>query len=116
MQISKIPKQIIIIVSLVLILILGIVIYKNISSNQEKGFYYTFELDENKISQSVRIYNEKNKLQTKYYIYNKEIPVSYTKGEKAVVTIARLDLKDHPVIEVAFESEPEKKVEVRYKD
>ena len=114
MQIDK--KKIITAVIIVIAIIVCIIILAISKKNNIKAdYYYNFTYDDNKISQSVRIYNKEKKLQTNYYIvYNNE-PVSYTKGEKAVVTINAIDLKSKPVIYIAFEDDINKKYEVVYK-
>ncbi len=101
-------------VIVIICIILGIVIKKN-NSNIKTDYYYNFTYDDNKISQSVRIYNKSGKLQTNYYILFNNEPVSYTSGEKAVVTINNVDLKTKPSIYVAFEDDINTKYEVVYK-
>ena len=61
------------------------------------------------------IYNKEKKLQTNYYIIYNDEPISYTKGEKAVVTINAVDLKNKPTIYIAYEDDINKKYEVVYK-
>lgn len=115
MQIKK-KSLIISLIVVVIALIIGIIIFTNIKKNKiNADYYYNFVYDDNKITQSVKVYNNQKKLQTNYYvIYNNE-PVSYTKGEKAVVTINAIDLKNKPNIYIAFEDDINKKYEVVYK-
>lgn len=114
MQIDK--KKLIaltlIIVSLTFCLVVLMISKKN---NIKADYYYNFTYDDNKISQSVKIYNKEKKLQTNYYIIYNDEPISYTKGEKAVVTINAVDLKNKPTIYIAFEDNINKKYEVVYK-
>ena len=88
---------------------------KSKKNNIKADYYYNFTYDDNKISQSVKIYNKEKKLQTNYYIIYNDEPISYTKGEKAVVTINAVDLKNKPMIYIAFEDDINKKYEVVYK-
>lgn len=114
MQIDK--KKLIALALIIVLLIfclIGIMISKK--NNITADYYYNFTYDDNKISQSVRIYNKQKKLQTNYYIVYNDEPVSYTKGEKAVVTINAVDLKNKPTIYIAFEDDINKKYEVVYK-
>ncbi len=109
---KKIVTAVIIVIAIIVCIIILAISKKN---NIKADYYYNFTYDDNKISQSVRIYNKEKKLQTNYYIvYNNE-PVSYTKGKKAVVTINAIDLKNKPLIYIAFEDDINKKYEVVYK-
>lgn len=114
MQIDK--KKLIaltlIIVSLIFCFVVLMISKKN---NIKADYYYNFTYDDNKISQSVKIYNKEKKLQTNYYIIYNDEPISYTKGEKAVVTINAVDLKNKLTIYIAFEDDINKKYEVVYK-
>lgn len=114
MQIDK--KKLIILVSIIAVIAVCLIcLILNKKSNIAADYYYNFTYDDNKISQSVRIYNKQKKLQTNYYIVYNDEPISYTKGEKAVVTINAVDLKNKPTIYIAFEDEINKKYEVVYK-
>ncbi len=106
MQIDK--KKIIIIGGIILALVIAIVsivLFINVRQKKAKEFYYEFKYDDNLISQSVWIYNGNNELQTNYYIFYNDEPVSHTEGEKAVLTMLLLDLKDHPTIQIRFKED-----------
>lgn len=106
---QKLNKKLLIILSVTVILILivgSFILNKKNQSNSE--YYYTFKYDDNLISQSVMVYDSKDEIQTNYYIFYQDDVVTLTEGEKAVLTIAKLDLKDHPDLELLFYGEKEK--------
>ena len=116
MQVSKDKIIKIGLLVLVIVALLAVIIFSKINSNKIAGdYYYKFKYDDNKITQSVWVYNSKDELQTEYYLIYDGEPISYTKGEKAVVTMNLLDFKDHPDIKIVFESAPEKEHEVVFK-
>ena len=104
-------KAIITIIAVVVILIclfVTMIFFNNKRKNGKYDYYYTFSYDDNLITQSVIVYDKKDKVQTNYYVfYNDEI-VTLTKGEKAVLTINALDLKDKPELVVVFENDDKK--------
>lgn len=114
MRINK--KILISIIVVFVVLLLCLVIFKISKKNDIKtDYYYNYVNDDNKITQSVKVYNKSGKLQSNYYIVYNDEPVSYTKGEKAVVTINSIDLKEKPIIYIAFEEDINKTYEVSYK-
>lgn len=116
MQVDK--KKIIAIVGIVVV-ILGLIGVLVISTLQDKKreseFYYKFKYDDNLISQSVWVYNGNDELQTNYYLYYNDSPIAFTKGEKAVVTMMKVDLKDKQELVLRFKNE-EKTYKVTYKE
>lgn len=109
-------KYLILIAVLVILLIGALLVIKSVKTNDIKTeYYYNYVYDDNKVTQSVKIYNKKNKLQSNYYIFYNDEPISYTKGEKAVVTINAVDLKTKPSLYISFEDDINKKYEVSYK-
>ena len=86
------------------------VILKSNEKELKSDYYYTFEYDDNLVTQSVWVYNKKDELQTKYILMYNDEPISYTKGEKAVLVMKRLDLKDHPIIQLKFENDKKGKI------
>lgn len=117
MQIGKEKIMKIGLLVLVIVALLAIVIIVTKNKNKFDGdYYYKFVYDDNKVTQSVWVYNKKDELQTKYYLLYKEEPISYTKGEKAVVTMNNIDLKDHQTLTIVFENDPEKEYEVVFRD
>lgn len=106
MQIDK--KKLIAIMSIivVILIVIGVVVFQLIAKNKRANeYYYEFKYDDNLLSQSVWVYNGNDELQTEYYLYYDGKPIAYTRGEKAVVTIMKLDLKDKPVIDLIFEKD-----------
>ena len=100
---------IILVVAIILILVVAVVLKGN-DKEIKADYYYTFEYDENLVTQSVWVYNKKDELQTKYFLLYNEEPISYTKGEKAALVMKRLDLKDHPIIQLKFEDDKKEKI------
>lgn len=118
MQINKgIIIKVIVIIAILGGLIAGLIIFKNLAKKDEfnTDFYYKFEYDDNLISQSVWVYNGKDVLQENYNIYYNDKLISLTKADKAVLTIAKLDLKDHPTFEIEFRDKTGTKYKVNYK-
>lgn len=107
----KINKKALIIIVVIAVILIGFLISMILlnSKNKEKyDFYYTYVYDDNLITQSVTVYDKKDKVQTNYFVfYNDEI-VTLTKGEKAVLTINTLDLKDKPELVIIFENDEKK--------
>lgn len=115
MQVEKKKKLIVIAVVLVIVIsLLTFIIIKINDKNKENEYYYTFKYDDNLITQSVKVYNKKDEIQSNYYIFYKNEVVSVTKGENAVLTISKLDLKDKPEIEIMFRGQKEK-IEISHK-
>ena len=115
MQVDK--KKLLIIGGIILVIIIAIVsivLYINVRKKREKEFYYEFVYDDNLISQSVWVYNGNDELQTNYYIFYKDEPVSHTDGEKAVLTMLLLDLKDHPTFQIKFKDDVKNKKDTTY--
>lgn len=98
-------KKLLTIIIVIIIIIIGIIIF-GISKKDEKkvsyDYCYKYNEDENMVTQTIEIYDTKDKLQTEYYIYYKDEVMSYTEGNKAVIPLQRLNLKDHQVIEIMF--------------
>lgn len=117
MQVSKdkIIKVGLLILTIVALLAIVFIATKN-KNKFDGDYYYKFVYDDNKVTQSVWVYDSKDELQTKYYLLYEDEPVSYTEGEKAVVTMNNIDLKDHQTLTIVFESDPEKEYEVVFKD
>ena len=105
----QIDKKKIIIISLIAVVILGLIgllVFNKISKDKKANeYYYTFKYDDNLITQSVWVYNGNDELQTNYYLLYNDEPVTFTTGEKAVLTMVLLDLKDHPEITMKFKSD-----------
>ena len=101
---------------LVIVLLLAVVFFVTKKKNSFDGdYYYKFVYDDNKVTQSVWVYDSKDELQTKYYLLYEDEPISYTKGEKAVVTMNLVDLKDHQTLTLVFEENPDKEYEVVFR-
>lgn len=115
-------KRLLTILVLIFIIIIGLVIFSILSSDDKEekvkaDYYYKYEYDNNLVTQSVWIYNKDDELQTKYFIFYKDEMMAYTKGEKAVLVMQRLDLKDHPIIQIRFEDDKDEKLyDVEYRE
>lgn len=107
---QKINKRsLIIIIAVVLILfgfLISILLFNNKDKSRDKyDFYYTYVYDDNLITQSVTVYDKFDKVQSNYFVFYKDEIVTLTKGEKAVLTINTLDLKDKPELVIIFEND-----------
>lgn len=109
---QKINKKVfIIIIAIVLILIFFLIFMLFNNKDKSKGkydFYYTYVNDDNLITQTVTVYDKFDKVQSNYFIFYKDEIVTLTKGEKAVLTINTLDLKDKPEMVIIFENDDKK--------
>ncbi len=104
-------KALIIIIAVIVILIclfVSMTLFNNKKKNSKYDYYYTFSYDDNLITQSVIVYDKNDKVQTNYYVFYKDEIVTLTKGEKAVLTINTLDLKDKPELVIVFENDDKK--------
>lgn len=113
---QKLNKKTVIILSIVIVAIMVAFCFALLNKNNKKGYdyYYTFKYDDNLISQTVEVYDSKGNIQSDYYVFYNDNIVTLTKADKAVLTIAKLDLKDHPDLEILFSGE-KTRVKARYK-
>ena len=112
---KKLVLTVIIIIVIIAAILIGHAVYKA-QDNGATGYYYEFEYDDNLITQSVRVYDGSGEIQSDYYLYYDGQIITTTKADKAVLTIVRVDLKDHQELEMAFRSDPDTKYKVVHKD
>ncbi len=108
---QKINKKTLIIIIAIVVIIIGFLISMVILNNKNKGkydFYYTYVYDDNLITQSVTVYDNNDKVQSNYFVFYKDEIVTLTKGDKAVLTINTLDLKEKPELVIIFENDEKK--------
>lgn len=113
MQINK--KLVLFILGLLIISLIAVLIFSKQDVRINGDYYYQFTYDDNKISQTVKVYNKKRKIQSNYYLFYNNEPISYTKKDKAIVTINNIDLKEHPNLQLVFEKDLDTKYKVVYK-
>lgn len=113
MQVKRKWLSIIIAAILIMGLILLLIFRPKKSDSNE--YYYTYVKDDNLISQTVRVYNNKGDIQEKYYLFLGDKVVSSTKSDKAIVTISRCNLDERPTLILKFSDNVEKEYEINYK-
>lgn len=116
MRISK-SNIIKILIVIAIVASLLVVVFISVKKNNtiKTDYYYTFEYDDNLISQSVKVFDKNGKQKSEFYLFNGDRLITATKGDKAVLTIAELDLKEHPELYVVFANDLETKYEIVYK-
>lgn len=115
----QVNKKKLILIGIVLVIVIAIVsVFVVLRNKKANEFYYEFKYDDNLITQSVWVYDGNGELQTDYYLFYNNEPITYTEGEKAVLVMLRLDLKDHPTIQLKFKSdlESDKSFDVNFKE
>ena len=108
----QVKKPVIITIVVVAVLIIGVIIF-----TRHKGkeiYYYTFNDDENLVSQSIQIYDKKNDIKGRYSLFYGDRLISTTATDSAVVTTIICDLSKHPKIQIQF-LDSEERYDVVYK-
>lgn len=115
MQIMK-NKSLIAVISAVVLILIVLIIAISTSKNKKYDYYYEFVYDDNLITQTVKVYDSNNKIQSNYELYYKDKLITITTGDSAVLSIAKADLKDHQTLKLIFgDDESGKEYSVGYK-
>lgn len=110
---QKINKRTLIIIIAIVLILIGFLVSMLLFNNKDKSkgkydYYYTYVYDDNLITQSVTVYDKNDSVQSNYFVFYKDEIVTLTKGEKAVLTINTLDLKEKPELVIIFENDEKK--------
>ena len=103
-------KSVIIIPIIIIILIILFMIFKNDNSEKEikYDYYFTYEKNDNLISQSLYIYDQKGNIISNYYVFNdnkEPIGFALNNNEFATISIAALDLSKKKEIVITLDED-----------
>lgn len=103
-------KSVIIIPIIIILLIALFIIFKNNDTKKEikYDYYFTYEKNDNLISQSLYIYDVNGNVISNYYVFNdskEPIGFALNDNEFATISIAALDLSKKKEIIITFDED-----------
>ena len=102
-------KSVIIIPIIIVVLIILFILFKNINDKEIKyDYYFSYEKNDNLISQSLYIYDLEGNIVSNYYVFNdskEPIGFALNDNEFATISIAALDLSKKKEIIITFDED-----------
>ena len=102
-------KSVIIIPIIIVVLIILFILFKNINNKEIKyDYYFSYEKNDNLISQSLYIYDVNGNVISNYYVFNdskEPIGFALNDNEFATISIAALDLSKKKEIIITFDED-----------